>query len=298
MADYNNRTMSAYASPKLADSPKKWEGETVNEFPLRQYLGGRGGNAVFLSEYQRQKAAIKLITVDNKSFDAQLAYLTSLTTLSHPHLVRTFSAGKCKLDGEQRLYLISEFADEELSQVLPVRALTAEEGRQMLSAVVDALAYVHANGFVHGHVAPANVMVVAEQIKLSADPICRIGHRLRRRESNAYTAPEIDSDPASPAADIWSLGMTLVEALTQRLPSTSENDARIPGSIPEPLQQIARNCLRTKPEERCTTQLISALLSQPEAAVSPRKLSQRRAWLYTGTALAVAVLATTVAPKL
>ena len=58
------------------------------------------------------------------------------------------------------------------------------------------------------------------------------------------------------------------------------------------------HCLRTKPEERCTTQLISALLSQPEAAVSPRKLSQRRAWLYTGTALAVAVLATTVAPKL
>src|SRR5205814_8800298 len=83
------------------------------------------------------------------------------------------------LDGEQRLYLISEFADEELSQVLPVRALTAEEGRQMLSAVVDALAYVHANGFVHGHVAPANVMVVAEQIKRSEER--RVGKECRSR---------------------------------------------------------------------------------------------------------------------
>ena len=46
------------------------------------------------------------------------------------------------------LYVVMEHADEVLSQVLPYRPLTATEAYQMLEPTLEALAYLHSEGFV------------------------------------------------------------------------------------------------------------------------------------------------------
>ena len=106
-------------------------------------------------------------------------------------------------------------------------------------------------------------MVIDDRVKLSPD----FGWRSRTR--SIYDAPETGTLYAAPAADIWSLGILLVEALTQQPPAWERSrgvEPEIPATIPEPFFTICRECLRTEPERRCTLGRIKALLNSPLAA--------------------------------
>src|SRR5208282_4236130 len=112
----------------MTEASKQWEGQIVDGvFPLRQYLGGSDHSAVFLTEHgegEPQKAAIKLVPSDPATADAQLSNWEFAAQLSHPNLLRLFRSGRCRIDGKDLLYLVMEYAEENLSQILPERALT------------------------------------------------------------------------------------------------------------------------------------------------------------------------------
>src|SRR3984957_6224137 len=206
----------------MTEALKQWEGQIVDGiFPLRQYLGGSDHSAVFLTECGNgipQRAVIKLFPFDFATADLQLSSWESAGQLSHPNLLRLFRSGKCRIEGHDLLYLVMEYAEEDLSQILPQRALTPEETRDMLGPVLDALEYLHARGFVHGDLKPANILATGDHLKLSSDRSSRIGESQNgSRRAGAYDPPEAASGRLTPAADVWSLGMTLVEVLTQHL---------------------------------------------------------------------------------
>ena len=69
----------------------------------------------------------------------------------------------------------------------------------------------------------------------------------------------------SPAGDVWSLGMTLVEALTQNLPvvrTSQQQDPLYPQSLGEPFLDIARHCLLRRAEGRWKLAQITARLQE------------------------------------
>ena len=141
----------------------------------------------------------------------------------------------------------------------------------MLRPVLDALAYLHGKSLVHGHIKPANIMVVADQLRLSSDGICEIGES-RGSQPSVYDPPEAVSGVTSAAGDVWSLGMTLVETLTQRLPGldkTQRGDPALPATLQEPFRSVARNCLRWNPGERWTVAEIKSHLWPAPAAPPP-----------------------------
>ena len=168
---------TAQARSVLEDG-KQFEGQIVaGKFPLKQYIGGSPRSAVFLTEAAASssgKAAIKLLRLERDS-ELQLGRLRLATHLAHPHLLQIFDVGECRIGDEAMLFAGMEFADETLAQILPLRPLNPGEAQEMARPVLEALAYVHANGFAHGRLKPANVLVVGEQLKLSLDSICRIG---------------------------------------------------------------------------------------------------------------------------
>jgi TonB family protein len=257
----------------MSEAWKQWEGQVIEgRFPLRQYLGGSDHSAVFLTEYgegEPKKAALKLISSDPASADLQLSRWKHAAQLFHPHLLRLFEMGRCEIDGTALLYLVMEYAEENLSQILPQRALSAEETRDVLVPVLDALACVHRQGFVLGHLKPANIMAVADKIKLSTDGLQRINETVRIRKPGTYDSPEAPSGRLSPASDAWSLGMTVVDTLTQRVPvweRMGHADPILPKSLPAPFLEIARSCLRRDPQLRGTIGDISARLSPTPAA--------------------------------
>src|SRR3990172_4417143 len=233
------------------------QGKVVDgRFHLGRYLGGSEHSAVFLTERLQgspRTAAIKLIPADPKNAAMQLSQWRLISRLSHPHLLQIFEVGRCRHEGEDVLYVVMEYAEENLAQVLPDRALTVEEAREMLGPTLETLAYLHGRGSVHGRLKPSNIMVAGETLKLSSDGISRIGEPAGA-EAGVYGAPDSPGAAATPARDVWSFGVTLVQVLTQLLPVRSGNGqgVTLPETLPAPFGELAENCLQAEPERRCT----------------------------------------------
>lgn len=261
---------------------KNWVGKVVNEkFPLRQRLGSSDHSTVFLTERGgagSRKAAIKLIPAQNLDEDTQLSRWRSIATLSHPHLIRLFESGRCQIDGTRLLYVVMECAEENLAEILPVRPLSPAEASEMLPPTAEALGFLHKAGFVHGRVRPSNVTAMENQLKLSTDSLRRIGELGGARAPSAYDAPEVATAGLSPAADVWSLGMTLVTVMTQNEPTVKTGNGSpvaVPKTIPQPLHTIARQCLQVDPDARCTVHDIVRRLRALTAAGAERVVESR-----------------------
>jgi TonB family protein len=253
----------------------RWQGRTINQrFELCEYLGGSEDAAVFLTKLDStrpQKAAIKLIGLDTQKAKLQLSLWASVKKLSHPNLIRLFEAGEYSAGEDHGLYVLMEYAEESLSTILPSRPLTAPETNDMLKPMLDALAYIHGQGFVHGHIKPANIMAVGEQLKISSDGIAPPGHPTYHLAKPSYYLPrEAASGGLSAATDSWSLGVTLIEALTQQRPelqNDGEGQAAL-SRLPAPFRNIAEQCLRPDPQRRCTVSDIQRELGLPSPSIN------------------------------
>ncbi len=278
---------------------KNWQGTIDGKFPLRQWLGGSDHSAVFLTERpgQSQKFAIKLI-VDDTRADRQLARWKAAAQLSHPHLIHVYEAGRCRRETTALLYLVMDYAEEDLGQILPQRALTPGEVTDMLPPLLDALAYLHGRGLAHGRVKPSNIQATGEQLKLSADSIASFGEPSpENRVRDIYDAPETGEGVISATGDIWSVGVTLMAALTQNvsLDVNGPRDPEPPATIPPPFRGIARECLHLDPKRRCSLDDIQARL-QPAgksvpAAAEPPASPQRQARKLRGRVIALLLFA-------
>ena len=252
----------------MSDFWRQCEGQVIdNRFRLRHYLGGTDDSAVFLTQLpdaKSPKAAIKFVPA-GPTAETQISLWLRIMQLAHPNLLRIFDVGRCRLENRDRLYVVMEYAEEDLSQIIPQRALAPSEAREMLEPVLDALVYLHGNGLVHSRIKPSNVLAAADQLKLSSDSLLPIGEsRKPSHKFDAHDAPETATSPLSPAADVWSLGMTLVETLTQHTPATqpgSQADPAIPDTLPQPLLDVARHTLRRDPRRRWTVPEIAARLN-------------------------------------
>ena len=83
--------------------------------------------------------------------------------LSHPNLIGLFESGFCEIEGVPLLYVVMDRPEGSLAGVLPERALTETEAREMLGSTLDALAYLQEHGFVHGGVRPANIVAIGDE---------------------------------------------------------------------------------------------------------------------------------------
>ena len=258
----------------MSFSWKQYEGQVVNNaFTLQRYLGGSSESAVFLTQLagpQSSKAVIKLVP-ESVSADLQLSLWRRASKLTHPNLLQLYQGGRCRLADMDLLYVVMEYAEEDLSQILPQRALTSAEARDMLGPVLDALTDLHAQGLVHSRLKPSNILATADQVKLSTDHLFPAGElRKSTAKHTAYDAPETATDALTTASDVWSLGILLIEVLTQHVP---DSQARAPlqfaaESLAQPFRDIARHSLEPDPRLRWTIANIESGLNPRAAAAA------------------------------
>ena len=241
----------------MSEQHRKLSGQSVaGRYVLGNYLGGTDHSAVFATEIvhaRSQRVAIKLIPATGIIIARQLMRWKALAALSHPNLLKIVDYGRCDLDGAY-LFVVMEFADEDLADILPQRALNAEETRGMLEPVIETLAFLHEQGLVHTRVHPGNILATGDQIKLSSDSISPKGEPVGfGAATTGFAPPEWGTGNAELPEDVWSLGATVVAALTQSAPAAGEDgELALPANLPEPFGVIARESLRKDPAQRIT----------------------------------------------
>src|SRR5579863_6180941 len=125
-----------------------WVGRVIDgRFPLLEWLGSTDQAGLFRTELKGprpQRAVIRLIPADAEDAPARLRAWSAAARLSHPHLMRIFESGRAHVSGVDLLYVVTEYSDESLAQVIPERPLALREAREMLGPILDALTYLHA----------------------------------------------------------------------------------------------------------------------------------------------------------
>ena len=146
----------------------------------------------------------------------------SSASFNHPNAVAVFDAG----EDSGQLFLVMELVDgPSLASVLHERGrLRLDDAMHIADGVLAALAAAHAAGLVHRDVKPGNVLLGSNrQVKLADFGIARrlddLAHDLTAAHTvlgtPRYTSPEqLAGQPATPASDLYAVGVVLFEMLT------------------------------------------------------------------------------------
>jgi CHASE2 domain-containing sensor protein len=211
-------------------------------------LIGRGGMGVVYQAVQLtldRPVALKLIDpahADDEEFRARFVRESHVAaSLEHPHVIPVYEARE---DGgllfiAMRLVRGPSLADLFAAEapLVPVRAVA------LVSQIASALGAAHARGLVHRDVKPANILLYERDHayltdfgvshELESEGLTGVGERLGTVD---YMAPEqCRGERVGPAADIYSLGCVLYEALTGRAPYPAASEAaRIAAHLHDP----------------------------------------------------------------
>jgi len=273
--------MSVEANEVASELWTRWQGEVINGvYPLGRYLGCSDHSGVFLTKSAARPAevAIKLVPTSRELAESQLPRWKRAAGLAHPHLLRLLDCGGCQLDGLPYLYIVMEYADQTLTQLLLHRAMTDDEAREMLSPILDGIAFLHGRNLVHGQLKPANVLVVGDQLKLASDTVRRVGEGpISISAPTVYDSPESRKGSHSTAADIWALGASLFEALARRPPAdVSEPGVAVvlPSDFSPAFRDVVTRCLRPSPHDRPTVTELQAWAGGRSAWPEPAATTQ------------------------
>ncbi|MCU1674123.1 MAG: putative serine/threonine protein kinase [Frankiales bacterium] len=187
-------------------------------------LLGRGGTAEVwrcTDEALERQVALKLVTgsggedAHRVGDEARL-----LARLSHPGLVPVYDAGT---DEASHPYVVMELVDgETLADSIRRGPLPPEQVASIGGRLADALGYVHGEGLVHRDVKPANVLLGKDgRVRLTDFGIARLVDAAKVTATGltvgtaSYLSPEqVTAEPVGPAADVYALGLVLLECLT------------------------------------------------------------------------------------
>jgi uncharacterized membrane protein YgcG len=254
-----------------------------------------------------ERVAVKVYRPDGSGHPTQQhRELAALTSLRHPGLV-ALRGGGTEPGPDGRTYVVTDLVDgPSLARRLHTGPLSAEEVRGLAVGLADALAHVHAHGFVHRDIKPANILLEHGHTPRLADfGIARaldgtvVTATGAVAGTAAYLAPEqVRGEVVEPSVDIFALGLVLIEALTgqREYPGTMVESATarlhrrpvVPEGLPPDLAAVLAAMTDLDPAARPTAAAVVTALTGPQVA-EPTPV-RRRVASSAPRALAAAVL--------
>lgn len=210
-----------------------------NRYALEQKIGEGGMARVYRGRDLRldRRVAIKVLHPQYASDPGFLRRFQheaqAAAGLNHPGIVDVFDVGQ---DGDIQ-YIVMEYVDGSDLKTLLLRngALPVDDAVQIAEQVASALDAAHHAGLVHRDIKPQNIIITPEGRAVVTDfGIAKSQLSTSVTETGVifgtadYLSPEqARGQPATQRSDIYSLGVTLYEMLTARLPYSGESSIAV-----------------------------------------------------------------------
>ena len=257
----------------------------LSGFTVLRLLGAGGMGRVFLAEdtHLHRKVALKAVRRNaNRTERVRLLREARVAAgLNHPGICTIHQV----VEADDQVYIVMELVEgQTLTQRLAGGELPADLQLRYASDIIDALAYAHQHGVVHRDLKPSNIMLGAGgHLKILDFGLARQQHALKPGEATResagpitaageivgtphYMAPELlRGQPATPASDVWAVGVTLYEMAARHLPFEAPtgpalSDAilndwpeALPSEVPQGYASVIHRCLQKDPAHRFTS---------------------------------------------
>jgi eukaryotic-like serine/threonine-protein kinase len=254
---------------------------------------GTGGMAVVyraVDEELGRAVALKVFraeVVDAASVARQTEEIRLIASLDHPALVTLYDAVP-GVDGDDHAtgVLVMQLVEgrDLRHRIAEGGALESQTAAEIGADVAGALAYVHARGVIHRDVSPANVLLPdtreggSPSARLADFGIARLIDSAGLTQTGTvigtatYLSPEqAEGKPLGPSSDIYSLGLTLLEALTaeRAFPGTAiesatarlSSDPVVPTSLGEEWSSLLADMTARDPQRRPQASEVAAVLA-------------------------------------
>lgn len=241
---------------------------------------GIGGMATVYGAYDQVSGRSVAIKMMNKKLEHNARQIslfvnesTALSLLSHPNIVQVYTTAFTN----STKYIIMEYVEGiTLKKHIDHRgALPEREVLYYATQILSALDYIHSKDIVHCDIKPQNIILLQNgSIKVADFGIARLDAMLDRSKERSdvalgtvyYVSPEQAQGKAPrPESDLYSLGVMLYEAMTNRLPFYHDNSTEVakmqiskeptPPSVYRPdisvgLEQIILRAMEKNPKKR------------------------------------------------
>ncbi len=292
--------------------------------PLRP-LGSGGSGSVWLARDERsaREVALKVVRREGKAAARAEREVEAAARLRHPRCLRALALDR----DEEHVYVAYEYVrGRTLRDAMRAGELDDRGAAEAAAQMLEGLAHAHAKGVVHRDVKPANVMLAAgdEMSALLLDfGLARVDEADTLTAAGdvpgtlAYIAPErLAGRPASGAADVWSVGVCLWEALAgwhpfaaaspvetaRRIQAGAEPIARLRPDLPAGLCALVDRMLDPDPRRRPPAKRLAEAIRDAlaERARRPRRATSlgalRERALHAGLAASLACGAALLLP--
>jgi serine/threonine protein kinase len=207
-------------------------GKTLGNYHLKRILGQGRMGIVFLAidKALLRPTALKIMawSMENESTEDPIRWFLSearsVARISHPNVIQIYNIAR----HDEYRYIAMEYIDGESAERTLERKgrFSTRHATEILVQTCDALDAAHQVGVIHRDIKPANLLLRKDGIvKLSDFGMAMSSYTHTVFTANMrvgtpfFNAPETwTGRPASPASDIYALGVTYYMLLTGKLP--------------------------------------------------------------------------------
>ena len=272
---------------------------SVPGYTVHRLLGKGGMAAVYLAtqnSLEREVAIKVLLNPGDEQFNQRfVSEARIIATLNHPRVITVYDVAQLE-DG--RHYIAMEYLSGGDLSRLRGQMLGPLYALELIRQIAEGLSVVHRRGIIHRDIKPANILfredgtVVLTDFGIAKDlqQDCDLTQAGVSVGSPSYSSPEQSHcEPLDQRADIYSLGVILLELLVGSNPfkgdnftQTVLNHAQMPvPELPAPLRQyqnLLNRMLAKNPAERFASadELLTVLTDLVHGQTAPSDLSITR----------------------
>ncbi|MFZ0449221.1 MAG: protein kinase [Desulfatiglandaceae bacterium] len=261
-------------------------GKELGNYHILEMIGKGGMAVVYKGQHKslsRRMVAIKMLSATlegDASFNERFFREAEvMDRLRHPNIVTLYDF----MESEGHYYIVMEYvAGKTLSEIIKEVGgpLPYGQVKAIFQQVLSGIAHAHSLGIVHRDLKPGNIMINEQgEVKITDFGIARLlGNNFEATLTTTglgigspyYMSPEqvlaSKAHPITAASDIYSLGITLYQVVTGKLPFEGEDSLftimqshvkklpplprEILPAISAPLEEVILKSIQKKPEER------------------------------------------------